>query len=323
MASQDWLEKDFYAVLGVSKDVSDGDLKKAYRRLARKYHPDANPGDAAAETKFKEITEAYSVLSDPAQRKEYDSLRAMGSGARFAAGAGGAPGGGAGGPGFEDLFGGIFGGGAGGPRVQYSAGGAGGPDLGNLFGGMFGGGPAQPGRDVMAETRVSFDQAVTGATLQLQLRGRSVKVRLPAGVHDGQRVRIRGRGEPGRGGQAGDLIVTVHVTAHPVFEIDGRNLRVEVPITFQEAAEGAVIEVPTYRGAPVRVKVRAGTDSGHELRVRGRGIRTRRGTGDLLVRLRIVVPRRLSGKAKQALKAFMETQPAENPREQLLARAQA
>jgi molecular chaperone DnaJ len=327
MASQDWLEKDFYAVLGVSKDVSDADLRKVYRRLARKYHPDANPGDASAEAKFKDITEAYTVLNDPQQRKEYDALKAMGGGARFSAGAGGA---GSPGPGFEDLFGGLFDQG-GGQRVHYStSGGAGGPGFENLFGGMFGGGgfgsqTARPaaGRDAAAEATLSFEQAVSGTRVMLSRGGGGhVQVRIPAGVRDGQRLRIRGRGEPGAGGgPAGDLIVTVHVRPHPVFELDGRNLRVTVPVTFPEAALGAVIEVPTFHGAPVKVRVKAGTESGHELRVRGRGVQTKKGTGDLLVRLQIVVPKRLNAKAKQALEDFRAAVQDTDPRADLLARA--
>ena len=329
MASQDWLEKDFYAVLGVSKDVSDADLRKAYRRLARKYHPDANSGDPSAEAKFKDITEAYTVLSDAEQRKEYDALKAMGSGARFSAGSGGA--GAGGGQGFEDLFGGLFNGGAG-QRVRYTTTGgpAGGQGFEDLLGGMFSGGGfggrprAVPGRDVSAEATLTFAQAVSGARIRISHEGHPVQVRIPVGVRDGQRVRVRGRGEPGPGGgPAGDLIVTVHVKPHPVFELDGRNLRVEVPITFAEAALGAVIEVPTYRGAPVKVRVRSGTQSGRELRVRGRGVQARKGTGDLLVRLRVVVPKRLNAKARRALEEFQSAESGEDPRAGLLERARA
>ena len=195
MASQDWLEKDFYQILGVSKDVSDAELKKTYRKLARKYHPDSNPGDVAAEAQFKEMSEAYSVLSDKEQRAEYDQVRAMGSGARFTAGGPGQGGG------FEDVFGGMFGQ-QGGQRVRFGQGGARGGAGGfeDILGGMFGsgqgfgqstggfrgfGGPTK-GRDVTASTTLDFTTAIAGDTVKLsQGNGRPVNVRIPAGVADG------------------------------------------------------------------------------------------------------------------------------------------
>ncbi|GAA3945337.1 DnaJ C-terminal domain-containing protein [Pseudoclavibacter caeni] len=332
MASQDWLDKDFYAVLGVSKDISDADLKKTYRKLARKYHPDANPGDQAAETRFKEISEAYSVLSDPKQRKEYDAIRAMGGGARFTAG-----GAGQGAGGFEDLFGGLFGGGQpGGQRIRFQTGG---PGQGagayqDLFGGLFGGGQPgggfggfQPGpergRDVKAEARLTFAQAVHGATVSLASpQGRMVKTKIPAGVRDGQRIRLRGKGEPGRaGGPAGDLLVTVHVAEHPVFRREGDDLRIELPVTFAEAALGATVEVPTYGGDPVKVRIRPGTPSGRVLRVKGHGVHTRRHTGDLLAEVQIVVPQKLSAAQRKALDAFVAAGDDVDPRAGLVADA--
>ncbi|MBI5162105.1 MAG: DnaJ domain-containing protein [Micrococcales bacterium] len=326
MASQDWFDKDFYAVLGVQKDASDAELKKTYRKLARQFHPDSNTGDAKAEARFKEISEAYSVLSDAESRSEYDQMRAMGSGARFTAGGQGAGG-------FEDVFGGMFGqgGGAGGPGgARYTN-----ADFGDVFGNLFGsgrfgqttggfrgfGGPT-PGRDLAASTTLDFATAISGETVSLQIGDRSVKVKIPAGVADGQKIRLRGKGEPSPdGGEAGDLVITVKVRAHPVFERDGQNLRLDVPVTFAEAALGATIEVPTLGGAPVKLRVAPGTPSGRVLRVKGRGVTTSRGTGDLLATVMVAVPSHLSGEAKEKLEAFARELPDENPRDDLLARA--
>ncbi|MGR2752247.1 DnaJ C-terminal domain-containing protein [Agromyces arachidis] len=327
MASQDWFDKDFYAILGVSKDASDADVKKAYRKLARKYHPDQNPGDAAAEAKFKEISEAHSVLSDPEERKEYDAVRAMGGGARFTA-----PGGGAGG--FEDVFGGMFGGpgGAGGTRYTYQQGGQYEDLLGGLFGGgRFGqpsggyrgfGGPT-PGRDVTASTTLDFVTATKGDRITLQTaEGREITVNVPAGVADGQKIRLRGKGHPSPdGGEPGDIVLTVKVRKHPVFERDGLNLRVNVPVTFAEAALGATIQVPTLGGEPVKLRVAPGTPSGRVLRVKGRGVETKKGTGDLLAVVQVAVPSHLAKDAEEKLREFASMLPPENPRDDLIAKA--
>jgi molecular chaperone DnaJ len=335
VASQDWFDKDFYKVLGVSKDASDADLKKTYRKLARQFHPDSNQGDAAAENRFKEISEAYSVLSDKEQRQEYDQVRAMGSGARFTSGGPGQGGG------FEDVFGGMFGqqgAGGGGQRVRFGqGGGAGGFEdiLGGMFGGGGGGGFGQPsggyrgfggptkGRDVTATTTLDFTTAIAGDTVKLsQGNGRPVNVRIPAGVADGQNIRLRGRGEPSPdGGEAGDLVVTVTVRKHPVFERDGQNLRLDVPVTFVEAALGATIQVPTLGGEPVKLRVAPGTPSGRVLRVKGRGVTTKNGTGDLLATVQVAVPSHLTDKQREAVEALAETLPDEDPREDLLAKA--
>jgi len=321
MASQDWFDKDFYAVLGVSKDVSDAELKKTYRKLARQYHPDSNPGDTAAESRFKEISEAYSVLSDPSERAEYDQIRAMGSGARFTTGGAG---------GFEDAFGGMFGQG-GRPRTTYSAGGFedllggmfGGGGFGNTTGGYRGYGGPTPGADITATTTLDFATAIHGDTVTLQLPGgKSTKVKIPAGVADGQKIKLRGKGQPSPdGGSAGDLVLTVSVRPHPVFERDGVNLRLDVPVTFAEAALGATIEVPTFDGAPVRLRVAPGTPSGRVLRVKGRGVATAKATGDLLATVHVAVPSHLSSDAKKKLEEFAATLPDENPRAELLERA--
>ncbi|MFD5598946.1 DnaJ C-terminal domain-containing protein [Leucobacter sp. NPDC058333] len=316
MASQDWLDKDFYQLLGVSKDVGDAELKKTYRKLARKYHPDSNPGDAVAEAKFKEISEAYSVLSDAEQRAEYDQIRAMGAGgARFTSGGGGNQG-------FEDVFGGMFGGG-GGRNTHFQSGGPQGYE--DIFGGMFGGGAPrgpQRGRDIQATTTLDFETAVQGKTVTLQASTGSVKVKIPAGVSDGQKIKVRGKGEQSpNGGPAGDIILTVSVRKHPVFERDGQNLRLKLPVTFSEAALGATVEVPTLGGPPVKLKVQPGTPSGRVLRVKGRGVSSAKGTGDLLAEVQIVVPSHLSPEAVEALEAFKAVEPQENPRADLLSRA--
>jgi molecular chaperone DnaJ len=326
MASQDWFDKDFYKTLGVSKDVSDADLKKTYRKLARKYHPDSNQGDAAAEAKFKEISEAYSVLSDAEQRREYDEIRAMGSGARFTApGSGGAGG-------FEDVFS-RFGQGGRGSQADFddifsmfSQGGGsfGSGRFGQPSGGYRGFGP-QKGADVTATTTLDFVTAVQGDTITLQAAdGKPFKVKVPAGVKDGQKIRLRGRGRPSPdGGEAGDIVVQVKVRPHPVFTRDGLNLRLTVPVTFTEATLGATIEVPTLGGDPVKLRVAPGTPSGRVLRVKGRGVTSSKGTGDLLAELQIAVPAHLDEAAREALERFHELEPKENPRAEMMAKAKA
>ncbi|WP_345800851.1 DnaJ C-terminal domain-containing protein [Microbacterium sp. AZCO] len=332
MASQDWFDKDFYKVLGVSKDVSEADLKKTYRKLARTHHPDSNQGDAAAEAKFKEISEAYSVLSDPEQRKEYDQIRAMGAGgARFTAGGQGAGG-------FEDVFS-MFGQGRapGGARYQTTG------DFDDIFemfnqqqGGRFGsgrfgqptggfrgyGGPTR-GSDVTARTTIDFVTATRGETITLQGEdGKPFKVKIPAGVADGQKIRLRGRGRPSPdGGESGDIVVSVTVRPHPVFTRDGLNLRLTVPVTYTEAVFGATIEVPTLGGDTVKLRVAPGTPSGRVLRIKGRGVESAKGTGDLLAEVQVAVPSHLDDAARDALERFRELEPKENPRADLMAKS--
>ncbi|MDO5495281.1 MAG: DnaJ C-terminal domain-containing protein [bacterium] len=347
MTSPDWLDKDFYKTLGVSKDADAETIKKTYRKLARQYHPDKNPGDAAAEAKFKEVGEAYSVLSDKEKRSQYDSLRAMaGGGPRFTAGAG-RPGGGAGTGGFEDLFGGMFGGGGAGPGSGPGTGTRGGQggmnpedieDLLSMFGGAgrrkggrggfggfggFGGASAPTkGSDIVAHASLPFRSAAAGSTVRLTVAGKSMNVRIPAGVRDGQKIRLRGKGEPSRtGGDAGDLVVTVNVDPHPLFSLDGANLRLTVPVTFSEAALGATIEVPTLEGPSVKVRVPAGTPSGRTLRVKGKGVTTSKTTGDLLVTIEVAVPQNMSAKARSAVEEFAAATSSENPREGLMEEA--
>jgi len=339
MASQDWLEKDFYATLGVSADADDAAIKKSYRKLARQLHPDQTAGDAVAEKRFKEVGEAYAILSDPEQRKEYDQIRAMSrGGARFTSGSGS-------GGGFEDLFS-TFGGGGGG-RTRYSNGGTGGadqPDINDLLGSLFGGGAGgagfpgaggqqgydpyaatrgpRKGTDAQARTTLSFRNAVEGSTVTLSSSGQKVTTRLPAGVSDGQKIRLRGKGNPGDPGTPnGDLIITVTVQKHPVFGRDGDNLTVDLPVTFAEAALGATVQVPTLDGTPVRVKVAAGTPSGRQLRVKGRGVTRDKKTGDLIARVQVVVPQRLTKAARAAIEQLQADEAEVDPRAELFDRA--
>ena len=297
MAQRDWLEKDYYKTLGVSQTASKDEIKKAYRKLAQKYHPDTNKGDAAAEARFKEISEANAVLGDDAKRKEYDELRRYGGGFGFTPGRGPTH------PGRNirvDL-GDLFGGGNG-------------VDIGDLFGGFGFRGPRK-GADTEAEVVLSFEQAVAGTTIDL---ASGTKVRIPSAVTDGTRIRVAGKGSAGPpGGEPGDLYVNVRVRPHAAFR-QGRDgdLSVDVPVTFPEAALGANVVVPTLDGQ-VTVKVPPGTQHGRTLRVRGKGgPRPRGGNGDLLVKIAVEVPRKLSKKEREALERFAEVHDA-SPRADL------
>lgn len=339
MSEQEWFNKDFYQVLGVPKDADDAAIKKAYRKLARTWHPDQNPGDEKAEARFKEIGEAYSVLSNTEQRRKYDAIRSMaGGGARFSAG-------GAGGPDLSDLFGGAFGGG--GTRVNFGGGGA---DLNDILSGIFGGGQggfapgafgsaqgggfagspfsgrqtprARKGEDRRASTSITFREALAGTEVVMTIDGSKQKVRLPKGVKDGQKIRLRGKGRPGvNGGAAGDLVVTIRVEAHPVFARERDDLRIVLPVSLSEAVLGAKVEVPLLDGSTVTVKVPAGTQSGALLRVRGRGVETGTTKGDLLIEVRVLVPEGLDEAQKAAFEAFAATLRDSNPRAGLYAKA--
>ncbi|MEU0985898.1 molecular chaperone DnaJ [Streptomyces sp. NPDC005953] len=390
MSTKDFVEKDYYKVLGVPKDATEAEIKKAYRKLAREFHPDANKGDVKAEERFKEISEANDILGDPKRRKEYDEARALFGNGGFR------PGPGAAGGSFNFDLGDLFGGAQGGP--QPGAGGAGGfgGGLGDVFGGLFNrgaGGPGtrvQPrrGQDIESEVTLSFTEAVDGATVPLRMsssaacaacagtgdkngsprvcptcvgtgqvsrggsgsfsltdpcvdckgRGliaqdpcevckgsgrarssRTMQVRIPPGVSDGQRIRLRGKGAPGeRGGPAGDLYVVVHVGDHPVFGRKGDNLTVTVPVTYPEAVLGGEVKVPTLGGPPVTLKLPAGTPNGRTMRARGKGAVRKDGTrGDLLVTVEVAVPEELSDKAKEALTAYREATVDEDPRAEL------
>ncbi|GAA0474209.1 chaperone protein DnaJ [Paractinoplanes deccanensis] len=395
MSSKDWLEKDFYAVLGVPKSAPTDEIKKAYRKLARDLHPDRNPGNTEAEEKFKAASEAYDVLSDDKKRKEYDEMRSLfGSGAfrRGARSGGGAQ--------FDpsDLFGGFSNAGAaggGGGAGDRRFGGAGFSDIfSSIFsGGGPGGGAARRGprrgRDVETEVTLDFAQAVRGTTLPLTLRSagecdtchgsgakpgtsprtcpqcagsglisrnqgsfsfsepcrecqgagtivdekcpecrgtggvtkaRTINVRFPAGVADGQRIRLSGRGEPGdRGGPAGDLYVQVMVRPDEIFGRTGDDLTLSVPITIAEAVLGTDLRVPTLDG-PVTMRVPPGTPSGRKLRARGKGVARKSGPpGDLIVTVDVQVPSEVTGEARDALERFAKLTPPAG-RERLEAR---
>jgi molecular chaperone DnaJ len=300
MASQDWIEKDFYKILGVTKGVSDADLKKAYRKLAKANHPDLHPGDQAAESRFKDISEAYDVLSDVTERKEYDAVRAMGGGARFQAGGRGGQGGG-----FEDVFSNFFGG-------------------GGFPGGGFGGGGFAPqrGPDLSTSSSVDFIDSIQGTNIKLTVSGKPLTLKVPAGIQDGQKLKLKGKGQASpNGGPAGDLVVSIKVRSHPVFTRDGDNVRVVVPVTFAEAVLGAIISVPVLGGEPVKLKVAPGTPNGRTLRVKGKGVQYESHQGDLLASVDILVPNRISKKAEEALRAFDSEIPVEDPRATLISRA--
>jgi molecular chaperone DnaJ len=308
MSQRDWMDKDFYKILGVDKEAPKDDIKRAYRKLAQKHHPDANKGDKGAEQRFKEISEAHSVLTNDDKRREYDQMRAFvdAGGQRFYGFDPRGPGGGQGNvrinvEDLQDLFGG-----------DASRG-------GSVFEDLFGfrsRGRQRQGRDIETEVTLDFEDAVNGATVTLP--NNSTKVRIPSGIGDGARIRVAGKGEPAPGdGVAGDLFVRVHVLPHEVFEL-GKNgdLIVNLPLTIAEAALGAKIQVPTL-DAPVTVKVPAGTNSGKTLRVRGQGAASQGGgTGDLLVKVDVEVPKKLSRREKQLLEEFQETH-KDSPRKHL------
>ena len=316
MSEQEWFSKDFYKVLGVDKTADKKAITKAYRKLARQWHPDQNPGDKAAEAKFKEIGEAYAVLSNDKDRKRYDAIRAMaGGGARFSAGSGGAGG-------FEDLFGAFGGGGGfggGGHNVRFQTSGmpGGGAGFEDILSGLFGAaGHAQQtaptpekGGTVRAKLAISFRQALNGATLTIKVGGSPIKVRIPAGIKDGQKVRVKGHGKPGtHGGPAGDLEVVVTVKPHPVFSREGDDLVVSLPVTVSEAILGAVVDIPMIDGNTATVKVPAGSSSGSEIRVRGGGVKTSKATGDLIARVAIQVPEKPSSDLKKLAKEMAKAE---------------
>ncbi|HNM86694.1 MAG: molecular chaperone DnaJ [Mycobacterium sp.] len=373
MAQREWVEKDFYKELGVSSDADEKEIKRAARKILADNHPDRNPGNAAAEEKYKAASEAKEILTDPAKRKEYDETRRLfaggGFGRRFNNGGGGF--GGFGTDGAEFNLGDLF----------DAAGQTGGANIGDLFGGLFGRGAQQPrpsrprrGNDLETETQLDFLEATKGVAMPLRLtspapctnchgsgarpgtspkvcsncngagvvnrnqgafgfsepctecrgsgsiiehpcdecrgtgvttRTRTINVRIPPGVEDGQRIRLAGQGEAGlRGAPSGDLYVTVHVRSDKVFGRDGDDLTVTVPVSFTELALGTTLSVPTLDGK-VGVRVPKGTADGRILRVRGRGVPKRSGGhGDLLVTVKVAVPTDLEGDALKALEAY-------------------
>jgi molecular chaperone DnaJ len=364
---REWFEKDYYAVLGVPKNASAAEIKKAYRKLAQQHHPDTNAGNEASEERFKEISAAYDVLGDGEKRAAYDRVRDMGAsgfGGGFPGGFGGAPGGGA----YQTVDIG---------------------DLGDLFGSMFGGTGGRAGRrtqarvrrgaDLETDVRLTFDDAMAGVTIPVTLdgpavcttchgsgaapgtspvtcatcggsgtvavnqgffqmeqtcptcagtgrtietpcptchgtgatrRSRTVRVKIPAGVKDGARIKVPGRGEPGGPGMpAGDLYARVRVAAHPIFGRKGDNLTVDLPLSYPEAALGANVQVPTLNG-PVTLKVPAGTASGKTFRVKGKGAPKRSGHGDLMVTVHVDVPKKLTKREKELLGELRDAETA-------------
>ena len=328
MSGEDWLQKDFYKVLGVSKDADEATIKKAYRKLARTWHPDQNKGNLEAEERFKEIGEAYTVLSNPEQRQQYDAIRSMGAGG-FRGGAGG---GGASGVNFEDLFGAFGGGNGGNVRFSTSGGGAGFnlDDILGAFGG-FGGAHGSPyqqapqkGEDLHASTRITLKQSLSGVNIKLAVSGKPMTVKVPKGIKDGQSVRLRGKGKASiNGGSAGDLIVTIHVEEDPVYSREGNDLRMTLPVTFAEATLGANVELPLIDGSTVTVKVPAGSDSGRTLRLKGRGVATKKGTGDLLATISVVVPKDLTPEQLDSIKSLADSLDQSDPRAELVKKVSA
>lgn len=312
---------DYYQTLGLEKGASSADIQKAYRKLARKFHPDLHPDDKAAQQKFKEVQHAYDVLNDDKKREAYDRFgpdfeRMGAAGPGFGGGQGPfrrSPGGGEGsGPGgfdFSQMFGG--GGGAG-------AGGAGGFDFSELFGQFGGGGAEAPGRrtraprgrgaDVEAEISIPFKTSILGGETALQLtRGNGkteeLVVKIPVGITDGRKIRLRGKGEPGRG-EAGDLLVTVRVEAHPYFHRRGDNLYVKLPVSLGEAAEGAKVDVPTPAGT-VSLRVPPGATSGTKLRIKGHGVAPAgKPAGDLFADVQIVLPQKYTEDELEFIRKF-------------------
>lgn len=365
--NRNWLRKDFYRLLEVDKDADQAAIKKSYRRLAQKLHPDANPDDPKASERFKEVSEAYSVLSDPDRRQEYDQVRSMGAGAFRGSGGGHGP------------FGGQH------VRFEDLLGGAGG--IGDLFGFRGGRRGPQRGGDVSTTLDMTFEESIKGTTASVRIespeacsrcggggaepgtsfdvctgcggtgtvasnqgffsftnpcpqcsgsgrtldspcskcrgkgrerRARTIKVRIPPGVKDGNTIRLRGRGSPGvRGGPPGDLLVEVRVSGHPIFSRSGDDLLLKLPVTFTEAALGAKVQVPTLNG-PVTLKIPAGTSSGRTFRVRKEGVRRDRGRpGDLLVTVQVTVPPKLPKDARKMLEEFRDRYETGNPRDNL------
>lgn len=296
-------KRDFYEVLGVPRGASQDEIRKAYKKLARKLHPDVKPDDPDAQKKFAEITEAYEVLGDEEKRKKYDQF-----GHSFNQAGGNPFQGFQGGGGFdlEDILGGMFGGG------------------GSPFGGgRRGGGRAQKGQDARAEITVPFTVAAEGGEHSLSLQSGSkterITVKIPAGIEDGQTIRLAGQGNPGIGGAAaGDLLVTIHVAPHPWFRREGTNILVDVPVTPSEAALGSKVDVPTLSDGIVVMNVPPGTSSGTRMRLRGKGVKSSRGAaaGDQFVVLKVVIPKDLSDEAKQHYQKLADLNPV-NPRADL------
>lgn len=296
------MEKDYYAELGVEKGADQKQIKKAFRKLAREFHPDRNPGDTKSESRFKEINEAYDTIGTPDQRKEYDHAREMGY---FV-----------GGPQGNQQY----------VRVEDFDGGPGGfgGTAQDLFGGLqdLFGGARQPrahkGQDLASSLSLTFHEALAGPTKEFDLGNETVKVKIPKGVSNGARVRVKGRGGPGvNGGPRGDLFVEISVGTHPIFGRKGkRDLTIDVPVSYSEAALGAVISIPTLTGT-TKIKVPAGTQPGATMKLSGKGVETAKTAGDLLVTMRVVVPTDISAEERAAIESLQESEQGRNPRRNL------
>ena len=304
MAAKDLYEKDLYKILGVSKNDDAAAIKKAYRKLAKDLHPDKTKGDKKLEDRFKEVSEAYEVLSDDKKRAEYEEMRDAFTSGRVPRGGPQAGGGGFSAGGFEDIFGGG--------------------SQSDIFSTLFGGGNRGPrrGQDLQTETTISFRDAIYGREITLLVNDQIITTRVPAGIKDGGKIKLKGRGASGQAGP-GDLFIIIHVTKHPVFTRDGNNLLMTLPVTFTEAALGADISVPTLGGDDVVVRLAPGTPNGKVLRVKERGVKKDFQTGDLLITVEVQVPQRIDGKAKAALEEFAELTKADSPRAHLKERAGA
>jgi len=296
MAAKDLYEKDYYAILGVDKNADGDAIKKQYRKLARELHPDKTKGDKTLEERFKAVSEAYDILSDDKKRAEYDQARTL----------------------FQQ--GGIPGGGF---QGNFSAGGFG--DLGDIFGNLFGGQSRGPrrGADMQAQATISFRESISGTQLTFNSPSGPVTTKIPAGVQDGARIRVKGKGAKGEAGP-GDLYITVNVSGHSVFSRRDDNLLVTLPVTFPEAALGGDVPVPTLSGEEVTLRLPAGTQNGKVLRIKGRGVTRKDGSsGDLLVTIEVSVPQRVDGKAKKALESYRAETNDADPRSEFRKRAQA
>jgi molecular chaperone DnaJ len=295
---KEWLDKDYYAELGVAKDASQKEIKKAFRALAREHHPDNNPDNDRAETRFKEINEAYETLADEEVRKEYDHAREMGY---FV----GDPGGHQQYVRVEDIYGGD---------QSAST-----QDLFTGFQDLFGTARrqrrAQQGADISGAISLTFHEALSGPTRELHVGDQTIKFKIPRGVANEARVKVKGKGGPGSdGGPPGDLYVTVHVGSHPVFDRMGnQDLTIDVPIRYSEAAAGAVITVPTLDGS-TKIKIPPGTQGGTTLKISGKGIETAKATGNLLVTLHIAVPTSLTDGESAALEDLKAAEADWDPR---------
>ncbi len=301
MAAKDLYEKDYYQILGVTKSADATAIKKQYRKLARELHPDKTKGDKKLEDRFKAVSEAYDILSDDKKRREYDDAREAYKSGRINPNMQGGQG--FNGGDFTDMFG----------------------PGGDIFSTLFGGARQRHGADLQTEASILFRDAIYGTELNLRLQPQgsaamNITTRVPAGIKDGAKIKIKGRGAPGAAGP-GDLYVTVHVTPHPIFSRKDENIHLTLPITFAEAALGADIKVPTLEGDEVTVRIAPGTPSGRTLRVKGRGVKKGSTVGDLMITIDVRVPQRVDGAARKAIEEFAQATKEFDPRSELKAKA--